>query len=466
MGEMPRWVLLVTMIVGHLARTGTWPTHGELDHPVLRELGEDLDELLDEVPVELIPLQSIDFSGRPSSAVFVTHLALHLFGGDAILERLVGALRYAALREAAGHDGLGVEIHSDDFLAELGVSGEGRDVVSLQLHTLLGQTHCWTGMTGGDPNTWTVTVDRRVRPYGQIAGIEDYLKARPPDPVRNKPRAVQWQPSGDGPTIGSETPVPEETQKLTRKEISRLVHNWIGLSGGYLGDFSYASHDRFWMENCDLHVSTSNFAGTTRACFEETLFEASASDQALALRAILEDYPSPEVPDPSTPKFRSAALHREIVAWISRLETGEVAVVLEIATASEVVRRALDDADTLLRTSGPQSAVDRVHTAMHGYLHSLCDEAGIVLSGDRPTMNQLFKALRSGHPGLSDLGARPDEITRVLQSMATILDSLNPVRNNASVAHPNNELIGKPEAMLVINTVRTLLSYLESKRRE
>jgi hypothetical protein len=50
--------------------------------------------------------------------------------------------------------------------------------------------------------------------------------------------------------------------------------------------------------------------------------------------------------------------------------------------------------------------------------------------------------------------------------MATILDSLNPVRNNASVAHPNNELIGKPEAMLVINTVRTLLSYLESKRRE
>lgn len=30
----------------------------------------------------------------------------------------------------------------------------------------------------------------------------------------------------------------------------------------------------------------------------------------------------------------------------------------------------------------------------------------------------------------------------------------------------NDELIGEPEAMLMINTVRTLLGYFESKRRE
>lgn len=117
-----------------------------------------------------------------------------------------------------------------------------------------------------------------------------------------------------------------------------------------------------------------------------------------------------------------------------------------------------------MRTSGPQSAVDRVHTAMHGYLHSLCDEVGIVLDG-RPTMNQLFKALRTTHPALADVGAREEEVKKILGSMATILDALNPVRNNASVAHPNQQLVGESEANLVINTVRTLLSYLESKRR-
>lgn len=40
------------------------------------------------------------------------------------------------------------------------------------------------------------------------------------------------------------------------------------------------------------------------------------------------------------------------------------------------------------------------------------------------------------------------------------------VRNNASMAHPNSALIGEAKAVLVINTVRTLLAYLEAKQRE
>ena len=255
-----------------------------------------------------------------------------------------------------------------------------------------------------------------------------------------------------------------ESMKLTRRDIGRLVHNWIGVDGGYLRSFSYASHNRFWLEVCDIPVDTNRFDGTTRECFEKTLFEVKAKDQAAALRAILNDYPPNDEPDPDRPKFRSPELHREILEWISRLETGQVAVEVEIEGASEVVRRALDDADTLLRTSGPQSAVDRVHTAMHGYLYSLCQEIDIHLDG-RPKMNQLFKALRGSHPALADIGARGEDVNRILGSLATILDALNPIRNNASVAHPNDRLVGEPEARLVINVVRTLLNYLEDKRR-
>ncbi len=253
--------------------------------------------------------------------------------------------------------------------------------------------------------------------------------------------------------------------RLTRKEISRLVYNWIGVDGGYLGSFSYASHDRFWLEVCDQAVSTGAFPGTTRECFEATLLAASAKDQAAVLRAILDDYPPLEAPDPRQPRFRTEKLHREILSWISRLETGTTSVEVGLLTASETVRRALEDADNLMRTSGPQSAVDRVHTAMHGYLLSLCADAGIE-HGDHPTMNQLFKALRAEHPGLTALGVRSDDVAKMLGSMAAILDALNPVRNNASMAHPNSALIGQAEAVLVINTVRTLLTYLEAKKRE
>ncbi len=45
------------------------------------------------------------------------------------------------------------------------------------------------------------------------------------------------------------------------------------------------------------------------------------------------------------------------------------------------------------------------------------------------------------------------------------MDSLNPIRNHASLAHPNENLLDKDEAMLFINVVRTLLQYLDEKLR-
>ena len=49
--------------------------------------------------------------------------------------------------------------------------------------------------------------------------------------------------------------------------------------------------------------------------------------------------------------------------------------------------------------------------------------------------------------------------------MATILDSMNSLRNRASVAHPNESLLEDPEAMLVINSARTVLHYIDAKMR-
>ena len=45
----------------------------------------------------------------------------------------------------------------------------------------------------------------------------------------------------------------------------------------------------------------------------------------------------------------------------------------------------------------------------------------------------------------------------------SILDAMLPVRNQASVAHPNETLLGEAEARLVINVGRTLLNYLDAR---
>ncbi|MGF1459938.1 MAG: abortive infection family protein [Leptolyngbyaceae cyanobacterium] len=52
---------------------------------------------------------------------------------------------------------------------------------------------------------------------------------------------------------------------------------------------------------------------------------------------------------------------------------------------------------------------------------------------------------------------------RRLQSFTGISDSLNPIKNHASTAHPNKNAWEKDEALLVINGVRTLLCDLDTK---
>jgi len=133
-----------------------------------------------------------------------------------------------------------------------------------------------------------------------------------------------------------------------------------------------------------------------------------------------------------------------------------------LSVTSVVVERALGDAERLIETQGPTSGVDRIHTALHGYLIEICQRAGLPLPTD-PSITRLWNLLRQKDPRFQPTGARATDIERVLKAVAVIVDALNPVRNKASVAHPNPDLLSEPEAMLVINCVRTLLHYLDSR---
>ena len=134
----------------------------------------------------------------------------------------------------------------------------------------------------------------------------------------------------------------------------------------------------------------------------------------------------------------------------------------QLAVTSLTVDRAFSDAETLIRTSGATSAVDRVHTALHGYLLAVCQKANITHSEDAD-ITKLFKVLRTNHPALQNLGPRPDDVTSTLKTLSNVVDKLNPARNQHSLAHPNPVLLEEPEALLVINAARTVLHYLNDK---
>ncbi|WP_437893322.1 abortive infection family protein [Sorangium sp. So ce124] len=132
-----------------------------------------------------------------------------------------------------------------------------------------------------------------------------------------------------------------------------------------------------------------------------------------------------------------------------------------LAVSSQAVERSLRDADNLTTASGASSAVDRVHTAFHGYLLAACSHSSIPVPAN-PSITQLFKLLRTQHPSFTTGSSVSPESIRIVNSLANIVDALNPIRNNATLAHPNPALLSEPEAMLVINTVRTLFHYLNA----
>ncbi len=134
----------------------------------------------------------------------------------------------------------------------------------------------------------------------------------------------------------------------------------------------------------------------------------------------------------------------------------------ELRITNHTVQEALADARQLIAARGSTSGVDRAHTAFHGYLRVLCEDAGIEVPEDAD-ITKLYRALRDRHPRLEAQGARGADITQVLRALSSIIAVLNPLRNRASLAHPNADLLEQPEADLVLNCIHTLLHYLDRK---
>jgi hypothetical protein len=154
---------------------------------------------------------------------------------------------------------------------------------------------------------------------------------------------------------------------------------------------------------------------------------------------------------------------RFIAVEMNLEETVKAVSVPSLIVTSEVVETALRNAETLLGTDGARSALDRVHTAFHGYLESLCAKNGIPFADD-VSITALFALLREKVPSLrlADPEAQ-GMIDQLLRGMAKIVDALDPIRNRKSLAHPNPSLLKDPEAMLAINCIRTMFHYLNSR---
>lgn len=244
--------------------------------------------------------------------------------------------------------------------------------------------------------------------------------------------------------------------RLATSDVHWVATNYIGVVDGYLGDFSYRSLREFYPAYCDLSIDPDASSGrTTREKFIAVLSSADAKTQAAILRGVASKFPQ------GSDARRTPEAFKHLARLVQKCASDLTVAQRDPKVSSSVVKQALADAAVLLRERGPSSAVDRVHTALHGYLEALCSRHSLPAKEDA-NVPSLFKCVRSHHPAFQHTSDASPSV-KALQGLAQVVEALNTARNHNSLAHPNDELLDANDATLALNCANALIQYLDSK---
>jgi predicted nucleotide-binding protein len=103
---------------------------------------------------------------------------------------------------------------------------------------------------------------------------------------------------------------------MSNHELALIVHEYIGVEGGYLGGLSYKNHAEFYPRYCDLDIDPNLIEGTTRERFEAVVKAQTDVNQARIVRGVLVRFP----PDDSKQGKKRQSLVARLEAIAERLE--------------------------------------------------------------------------------------------------------------------------------------------------
>lgn len=150
--------------------------------------------------------------------------------------------------------------------------------------------------------------------------------------------------------------------------------------------------------------------------------------------------------------------------FLTDIEIGIIVASCEVIDFSElsvtdVISKAIEDAEIFMSSGKYDSAFDRVHTAFHGYLRKKLDDLGEKYE-ESDTLSQLYSKLHS-YVGNSIATEQSGLMKTALRSASGVVSSINDFRNRYSLAHPNDSIIAVREAELCIKLVKDISDYIE-----
>lgn len=248
--------------------------------------------------------------------------------------------------------------------------------------------------------------------------------------------------------------------RLERENLERA----LDMGSGYVLDFSDRTFDDFFFETVNIDPSANtalfNGRGTSKAKRLRSFIE--RASPTLVAKVIRELWQYRE----HLTQYRASPDEEQIkklyFSTVSRLD-GQADLIdmssIETFQPNETLEELVASIRRDLDAKKPQAALDRLHTyCMKRFASLVRKHGGEECGRDDPLHSRVAKYVKllRQHHDLTPLSER------IVKSSISIFEAMNPIRNDQSLAHDNETLVGMEEARFIFDSIAAFLRFSKS----
>ena len=253
--------------------------------------------------------------------------------------------------------------------------------------------------------------------------------------------------------------------KLNFQE-KQILEHVFGMRSGYVLDLSNNDFGQLILDAAGIDVYSKDYEarGTSKANRLRLLWEReSARTVAKTLDVLLKRekrYPETYREPPVNERDRlecQAVLNR-----LSHLTEVDRLPELNVGNSHATFTQVREEVQRYIGEGRFNSGIDRLHTFVTQYLRLLVEKRTAATPSESVPLHSL---MGSYIKSLQASDAPTEMSLRILKTAISTLEALNPIRNDQSLAHPNDRVIGQNEARLIFAYIIALIGYVEELER-
>lgn len=236
----------------------------------------------------------------------------------------------------------------------------------------------------------------------------------------------------------------------------RVLERLFKMGGGYVLNFSDRTMQEFFLDSIGVDIEDSYFMyGSGSKANRMRGFWMKAPDHHVAklLGDLIELLEIEFDPDPDL--LVRAKTIRDRLQGATAVEDLDAIRPIGDGRAFEALAKEVHDAITDGR---PEVGLDRLHTFAAKYVQTVAAALELPVSPDE-SLNAVFGKVVKRLAAQGHLESKMTEM--IMKSTIAVLEAFNGVRNNQSLAHPN-ELISYDEALLIYRNIASLIRFMEA----